>query len=291
MTDANPHAEVGAEWIVEAPGKGAYAEVPLVLTIPHSGQRLPPEAGWLHSRPPLMLLRDLDLFVDEIYLPTVTRLRLSALVARYHRYAADLNRYPDDVDVESVEGDTKPKGTFPMGFHWVYTTVGEKILPNPISRELHDRWVKVYHDRFHDEFARGVATLRRQFPGRPIYHLDCHSMPSQGTGAHQDTGRTRPEVVISDVNGRSASPEYMLLVCGAFESEGFTISRNWPYQGGRITQRYGQPSQGHETIQIELNRSLYLDEKTRERSAGFTRLQDRLGPVVEKIVEGLKKLP
>jgi N-formylglutamate deformylase len=280
-----------AEWMLSPPGQGLPAEVPLILTIPHSGQVIPPEAGWLKSYSEQFLQTDLDSYVDELYRPAAARLRLPALVVQVHRYAADLNRFPDDVDCESVEGDPRPAGTFPIGFHWVYNTLGQKILPNPLPKALHDRWVQVYHDRFHEEFARGLGVVKSSFPGRVIRHLDCHSMPSQGRGIHQDAGKARPDVVISDVNGKSASGEYMVLVCGAFEAEGFTISRNWPYQGGRITQRYGRPEQGHETIQIELNRALYMDEKTRQKTPGFDRLQARLEPVLRRIVEGLRSLP
>lgn len=280
-----------AEWFTSPPGSGLKAEVPLLLTVPHSGEKIPPEAGWLRDYSTDFLRTDLDLYVDEIYLPVIARHHLPALVARVHRYAADLNRFPDDVDSDSVEGDPRPGGTFPIGFHWVYNTLGQKILPNPLPRELHDHWVRLYHDRFHEEFARGVASVCAAFPGRVIRHLDCHSMPSQGRGIHADTGQKRADAVISDVNGKSASGEYMLLVCGAFEAEGFSISRNWPYQGGRITQRYGRPGQGHETIQIELNRALYMDEKTRQKTAGFERLQARLEPVIKRIIDGLRSMP
>ncbi len=264
--------------------------VPLVLTIPHSGEVLPPDATWLRALSPEVLLTDVDRFVDQLYARAITEYQLSALVAKVHRYAVDLNRYPEDVDRDSVVGSLNPSGKFPKGFHWVSTTKGAKVLPMPISRELHEHWVREYHDRFHAQFAAEVERVRAAFMGRSIYHLDCHSMPSRGTGAHTDAGAERPNVVLSDLNGTSASPEFMNLVCRVFREEGFSIARNHPYQGGRITQRYGHPAEGHETVQVELNRALYMDEQTREKTADFAVIQERLLRCLAPIVQALKDL-
>jgi N-formylglutamate deformylase len=129
---------------------------------------------------------------------------------------------------------------------------------------LHRRWVEQFHDPFHVGIAEAARVWRRARGERALWHLDLHSMPSRGTGAHADGGQLRPEVVVSDFDGRAASPHFMDAVCEAFSGAGFQVSRNWPYRGGRITQRYGRPEAGHETIQIELNRALYMDETSRK---------------------------
>jgi N-formylglutamate amidohydrolase len=113
-------------------------------------------------------------------------------------------------------------------------------------------------------------------------------MPSKGTGAHADAGSARPDVVLSDFEGKSASHEFMGFVETAFRSQGFRVSLNWPYKGGRITQRYGRPELGHETIQIELNRALYMDEVSREKLPGFGLVQARLSVVMALILGGIR---
>lgn len=264
--------------------------VPLLLTCPHSGETPPPEAAWLRAQPEAILLTDVDRFVDRLYAPAAQALQLPLLATRVHRYAVDLNRYPDDVDADSVEGATHPSGAFTKGFHWVKTTQGARLMPRPIDVPTHRLLVARYHDAFHAEIESRLASLRARFPGRPLYHLDCHSMPSVGTGAHADAGQRRPEVCLSDFRGQSASPRFLQIVVDAFLGQGFEVSVNQPYQGGRITQRYGQPARGVETIQIELNRALYMDEASREKLPGFdaiaARLTSALGVVLDRLENG-----
>jgi N-formylglutamate deformylase len=274
--------------LFETPGT-IHPRVPLLLTIPHSGEEIPQEAFWLEDLPKEVLLRDVDRFVDELYQPAIEHIPLPAIKTRVHRYAADLNRYPTDVDASSVEGSRNPVGKFPQGFHWMKSTVGEVVLREPIPQAVHDLITRRYHDRFHDLVAERIAEIRAtREASLNIYHLDLHSMPSQGTGAHADQGRKRPEVVLSDFEGRSCNPAFMDLVRRAFETQKFEVSINWPYKGGRITQRYGRPEQGHHTIQIELNRSLYMNEESREKLGDeFLNLQQRLQGALVSIVQGL----
>lgn len=261
--------------------------VPLIITIPHSGETVPPEAGWLNSASEQLLLTDVDRFVDKLYEKAVTELSIPALITKVHRYAADLNRYPTDVDQDSVIGAKEPSGAYTKGFHWVESTLGERIMHAPIEQDTHDAIVAKYHDSFHEEFAARLSELKDKFPGRAIYHLDCHSMPSVGTGAHDDNGQKRAEVVISDFEGKSSSTQFKDLVTEAFEAQGFETAYNWPYKGGRITQRYGKPAQNHHTIQIELNRALYMNEQTKEKLPGFQQVADRLHSALARILTAL----
>jgi N-formylglutamate deformylase len=264
-------------------------EVPLLLTIPHSGEQVPAEAPWLHDLPKETFLRDIDRFVDELYLPAIRELKVPTILTRVHRYAADLNRYPNDIDSDSVIGAPNPSGTFTHGFHWVKSTQSEPVMKKPIDPSTHDSIVREHHDRFHSLIATTIQGIRRNFGNsQPIFHFDLHSMPSRGTGAHADQGRTRAEVVLSDFEGKSCSPLFLKWTLAAFKKEDFEVAVNWPYKGGRITQRYGKPDQGHHTLQIELNRSLYLDEQTREKLGSFEFLQVRLGRVLARIMQEIK---
>lgn len=234
-----------------------------------------------------MLLTDVDRFVDELYRPAAGTHGLSLISLETHRYAGDLNRFPTDVDADSVEGASSPSGTHPHGYFWVKTTTGISLMPKPVSASLHAELVAEIHDPFHARIAAQIKQLKQSHPGRPIYHLDCHSMPSRGTESHPDAGAERAEVVLSDFEGRSTRPEFLSLVKDAFCAKSFKVAINDPYKGGRITQRYGKPAQGHHTIQIELNRKLYMDEATKAKLPGFDALQARLRAVIDDVVQGL----
>ena len=102
-----------------------------------------------------------------------------------------------------------------------------------------------------------------------IYLMDLHSMPSKGLDFHRDTGESRKEIVISDNKGKSCSEAFKDLILRAYKSAGFEVALNWPYTGGAITQHYGQPSLGQYSLQVELNRKLYMDEETKNKNSNY----------------------
>ena len=92
---------------------------PLLITIPHSGEQIPPETPWLHGLDEPLLMRDVDRYVDKLYAPVIGKLHIKNLIAPWHRYAGDLNRYADDVDQDSVKNHANPSGTHPRGLEEV----------------------------------------------------------------------------------------------------------------------------------------------------------------------------
>jgi N-formylglutamate amidohydrolase len=259
----------------------------LLVTIPHSGEAVPPEASWLKNLPEEILMCDVDRFVDRLYSQALLTLRLPSVIARWHRYSGDLNRLPEDVDASTVHGSANPSGKFSRGFLWAITTTGERLMPGPVDRDVWSTLVEKYYEPFHGEIRERIQDLRSQGAAE-IYHIDAHSMPSVGTKEHRDPGERRADFVISDQVGKSCRPEFLKLVTEAYEAQGFRIKINWPYIGGRITEMYGRPSQGHHTIQVEMNRSLYMDEKTKnylpEKAAP---LQGLLTQALTHVVKGL----
>ncbi len=154
----------------------------------------------------------------------------------------------------------------------------------PTSREQHQKLVRLYHDPFHAQIAEQVEMFHQAFPGRPVFHIEGHSMPSQATAAHRDAGQTRADVVVSDQQGRSCAAGFKDVIIQALEAEGLKVSYNWPYVGGRITERYGQPDKGHHTVQIELNRKLYMDETTKTWLPGpAMRVQAAIRSMLKKV--------
>jgi N-formylglutamate deformylase len=250
---------------------------PFLITIPHSGETIPPEAPWLKGLPEPLLMCDVDRYVDRLYGTVIKTLNIPHVICPWHRYAVDLNRLADDVDQDSVEGGQNPSGSFTTGLHWVKTTKGQVLMPRPIPRAVHDQIVEKYFEPFHKDVRKIYQDLRHDSTGagrakdldhRDIYHIDAHSMPSLGTKAHRDPGETRAHIVVSDFDGTSTRASFKDLVIEAFRSAGFSVAYNWPYKGGRVTQVYGQPSQGQHVVQVELNRSLYMDEESKQPKEG-----------------------
>lgn len=260
-----------------------------LVTLPHSGETIPPGCDWLSQLPKEVLLRDVDRFVDALYLPVIEQFNLPYVKTQWHRYAADLNRTPEDIDQDSVIGASLPPGKMPRGFHWVITTFNERLMPAPISKEQHQELVNLVYKPFHQAVQAEVAKFKsKNF--KHWYHLDLHSMPSVGTSEHRDPGEKRADIVISDSLGRSASPDFVDLVITSYVRSGFKVGYNWPYVGGRITEQYGHPQKGHHTVQVELNRALYMNEETKDQASDFLVTQKKLTKAIEFVNLGLAKL-
>lgn len=232
----------------------------LIATIPHSGEKVPEFCDWLKGLPENILMYDVDRFVDRLYEKTLNSLEIEFVKTEWHRYAADLNRVPEDVDSASVQGSAVTAGTHNRGFHWQITTENHPLMKGPISQETHQKLVQLVYEPFHEK-VRNLSKNKKTKEG--LLHLDLHSMPSLGTKEHRDPGERRADIVVSDCRGLSAKPELVDLVISAYARAGFKVGYNWPYYGGRVSEQYGKPQENHHTIQVELNRALYMDEFTK----------------------------
>ena len=101
-------------------------------------------------------------------------------------------------------------------------------------------------------------------------------MPSRGAKGHSDAGRARAEIVLGNRFGASASSDFCMQIEQNMKAQGFQVVWNDPYKGGRITETYGRPDQGQETVQIELRRDLYMDEETFQKRPEFADVSKRL---------------
>ncbi len=258
----------------------ANRQIPFLVSIPHSGEKIPPQTPWLQGLPEDLLMCDVDRFVDLIYSPAMQKLAVPFVKTEWHRYAADLNRIPSDIDSSSVIGSVNEAGKFSRGFHWVHTTHKQILMSAPMTQQTHDELVKLIYDPFHSQISQLYQDFHEQGWSQ-VFHLDVHSMPSMGTSEHRDPGQYRADIVISDCGGASSSKQFRDLVIAAYVTAGFKVGYNWPYLGGRITEVYGCPQRNEHVLQVEMNRALYMDEKSKKI------LPEQLPVVQEKIVQAL----
>ncbi len=262
---------------------------PFLITIPHSGEKIPSEVTWLEGLSEEVVMCDIDRYVDQLYLPVIGELKIEHVITDWHRYVVDLNRLSDDVDADSVEGHKNPPGSFTTGLLWVKTTTGIPLMKKPISPKLHGLLIERYFKPFHGKIE-GIYKKMRDSGVKTIYHLDAHSMPTMGTSAHRDPGEKRAEIVVSDCNGKSCRQEFKDLVGQAYRNAGFEVAYNWPYMGGRLTQQYGKPEKGQHAIQVELRRDLYMDENSKKLKPSAELLKVRLSQAIAEIAAGVSRL-
>ncbi len=263
--------------------------IPLFVSIPHSGERIPPQTPWLAKLPEEVLMSDVDRFVDRLYKPGLTELQIPFQMTEWHRYAVDLNRIPTDVDLSSVMGVAKKEGTHPDGYHWVMTKNEINIMPEPMSQEIHKELTDLIYEPFHAGIRNHYDFFRKQ-NYKNIFQIDAHSMPSLGTRMHRDPGERRADIVVSDCAGKSCHRHFRDLVIAAYSIAGFKVGYNWPYLGGRVTEHYGRPSGGQQVLQVELNRSLYMDEKTKQILPSHEVVQKNISMALAYIKSELPKI-
>jgi len=251
---------------------------PLVIASPHSGRDYP--AGFLASaRLSLPQLRRAeDVLVDQL-LAGISGVPL--LCARYGRAFLDLNRAADELDPKMFDGPL----TVPAR-HSDRVEAGLGVLPRVVGLGL-DIYQKALpaseaayrlaalHRPWHDRLSVLLAQARARH-GYAIL-LDCHSMP-------RPAGLLPPQIVIGDRQGRSASPALVALVERHFANAGWRVARNNPYAGGYTTVHHGRPALAVHTIQIEIDRSLYMETARFNAGPGFARMARHLQALVQVIL-------
>jgi N-formylglutamate deformylase len=249
----------------------------LVVEVPHAGVEIPEDLRDEILAPRDAVLRDADLFVDQLY-AAAPRHGAALLCAEVSRYVVDLNRAPDDVDLETVRDHPAPRRAQPRGVVWRVTTEGRPLLRSPLDYSALRQRLTRYHEPYHACLARELEQTRRRCGF--VVLLAAHSMPSAVRRGPRDVER-RADVVPGTLGRSSAHARIIELVEVHFRAAGLTVRHDDPYRGGYTTAHYGQPGQGQHAIQIELNRALYMDEATcRPKTGDFERLQQILGELL-----------
>ena len=266
------------------------------MSIPHSSCKAPKEAYWLKKLSYLLLMCDVDAYVDDLYLPALNQLYISSVIFKWNRYAVDANRFRTDISANTVERagellktiykNRKFRQKNPSDIHWLKTTKGQVLIKKAIPQKTHKLLVKKYLDPFHEQIREKISTFKQQ-GHKTVYLIDLHSMPSKALAYHKDRGCFRKDIVIGNNRGKSCSKKLTDLVAQSYRQAGFKVALNWPYKGGAITYAYGQPQRGQEALQIEINRKLYMDEKTKKKNRNYKNTQIKLGLAFQRIVEGI----
>jgi N-formylglutamate deformylase len=255
--------------------------IPVLVEVPHAGLEIPdPLRGEILATPEA-LRRDADLHVDGLY-DKAPEVGASLLTARLSRYVVDLNRAPDDIDLEPGQGQGARVGQ-PRGVVWRVTTEGQPVLRKPLDVSGMRQRVDLYHAPYHTRLQQELSALRAQF-GFAIL-VAGHSMPSSVRRGGRELER-RADIVPGSLARSSADARVIDLVEQHFRAAGLSVRHDEPYRGGFTTAHYGRPAEGVHAIQIEVNRALYMDERTCQPKAGdFENLQELLRRLVERLGE------
>ncbi|MBO6726841.1 MAG: N-formylglutamate amidohydrolase [Rhizobiaceae bacterium] len=273
MTAAEDFASVPPFAVLEA----AEQRVPFVFNSPHSGRFYPRRFLAMAKLDADTIRRSEDCFVEELFGGAVG-LGAPLLQANFPRAYLDVNREPWELDprmfaqpLPSFANVRSPRVAGGLGT--IPRLVGEGLdiyagkLPLDEAAQRIDRIYKPYHETL----KRLVAQTHARF-GYAVL-VDCHSMPASIRVG--DNG-VRPDFIIGDRFGASASAALTEHAIGILSEMGYTVAHNKPYAGGFITEHYGRPARGLHALQIEVNRGLYMNERTYEKTGGYAALASNL---------------
>lgn len=260
--------------------------IALVCDAPHSGTAYPDDFGYAVALADLR--RCEDTHVDGLW-SGVPEVGGALLHAHFPRSYIDANRACTDIEAallsEPWPGELHPSDRCTRlgnGLLYSKTTtlapIYARLLGVDEVRHRIERYWLPYR-----EALRALIDQTRARHGR-AWHLNLHSMPSNAferLGLSSD--RPLADVVLGDLRGVSCSAAFTRCVAEAFESLGYAVAINDPYIGQDLLREHGMPGQGCESLQIELNRKLYLDEATRERSARFERMRHDIDLVLQQV--------
>ncbi|MEM6587657.1 MAG: N-formylglutamate amidohydrolase [Pseudomonadota bacterium] len=258
----------------------------VVFASPHSGRDYP-ESFMRQSLLDKHAIRSSeDAFVDDLF-AAAPNCGAPLIAAGMPRAFVDVNRSEDELDPALIQGVRRsghnPRVASGLGVVPRVVANGKAIYSGKITRaeaqrRIDDYW-RPYHTALRAELDRAKAVF-----GQAIL-LDCHSMPHEAMDSVAQTGTPRPDVVLGDRFGAAASDQIVGLVEDAFHNAGLTVTRNTPFAGAYVTQHYGRPSSGIHTIQIEIDRSLYMDERQIRPHEGFDAFRKLITGVIADIAQ------
>jgi N-formylglutamate amidohydrolase len=254
---------------------------PVLVEVPHSGLQVPPEVEPEIETTPLAVLRDSDIYVDQLYERAPDH-GATLLVSRVSRYVVDLNRGPDEVDSAAVPRHPKGRHIPARGVVWRARTDGTPLLRAPLTIDQFARRIERYYEPYHQTLREVAARMRKEHGH--VLILAAHSMPSAGRRVFGGRELRRADVVPGTRGRSTADARIIDLVDAHFRESGLSVKHDDPYRGGWTTSSYGAPKHGQHAVQIELNRALYVDEGTSEiKNPDFAQLQAVLDQLVNKL--------
>jgi len=264
---------------------------PLVLDSPHSGTVYPED-----FRPVCdlaTLRRAEDTHVEKLY-AFAPATGAAWIEAHFPRSYLDANRDTTELDTALLDGPwTGPLSTDPRvlskvrlgkGLVWKLTDEGLPIYDRLLTvDEVRGRIDNCWRP-YHAAVAQAIDDAHARH-GYSI-HINCHSMPAiAGSHATDFPGLAHADFVIGDRDGSTADPALSQKICEHLRERGYSVDYNHPYKGVELVRRHGRPAENRHSIQIEINRKLYMDEATLAiDEAGAAQLQEHLRSLVEMLL-------
>ena len=248
----------------------------IVIASPHSGRNYLSSVKEQSILDPITLRSSEDAFVDEL-MDFAPALGIPLICSEIPRAFVDLNRARDELDPAIIEG-IKPNRQNPrvvsgLGVIPRVVANGKEIYSGKLSKEAAIERLENFWDPYHSKLAELLDRARQQF-GYSIL-IDTHSMPHEAILNASSSFRTS-QIVLGDRYGATCAPEIINDLIKLISKNGLRASRNIPFSGAYIVQKYGSPGLNRHAIQLEIDRSIYMDERKIQKLEKFHKLKNKL---------------
>lgn len=243
-------------------------KISLLFDSPHSGNAFPDDmcpAIEIHK-----LRKNEDAFIDELF-GSATDLGATLIMATFPRTYCDTNRSELDVDPAALDGvwdlpaepseklKIRGAGVVPVKVHGLTEIYDRRLTVDEVKHRLNTCWWP-YHNAMRSELDRLYAAHGG------VWHINCHSTRAKGNKTDPDGEAERADFILGNRNGETCSAEFMATMEAFLKGRGYSVDINWPMKGVELVRRYGDPSANRHSLQIELNRKLYMDEALIEKN-------------------------
>ena len=259
--------------------------LPVVFDSPHSGNIYPADFGYDCSLEDLKRIE--DAYIDELF-SDAPDYRIPLLCALFPRSYIDPNRARNDIDENIIEGswpkekfgEIMPSKRSDSGIGLISRII-KSGLPiyrrNLDPKEIMNR-IRTYYEPYHNMLC---ALLENAYYNHgQFWHINLHSMPASSAypkhNIKLENGRTKAsDIVLGDLDGNTCNRDFIYGLKDFWNDHGYRVTINDPFKGVELISRYSQPTRGKNSVQLEVNRSLYMDEKTGYKNSNFDAFKDQ----------------
>ena len=270
--------------------------IPLIFDSPHSGYIYPND--FKHNTTFEKLRQAEDSYVDELY-KEASNVGAILLKANFPRSYIDPNRTETDFSLneksdfskDNLNIDFQPtiKTKLGIGLIWLKVTPdGEDMYTKKLTYDQVAHRISNYHRPYHERLKLILKNTFDKY--KCFFHINCHSMQNNASAmSTQKKGTPRPDFVIGDRDGTSCNKKFTNLIVNILKDLNYNVVTNDPYKGMELVSAYSNPAQNKHSLQIEVNRGLYMDEKTRIKTDGFNVLKEHLSLMIKEIKRFVEK--
>ena len=264
--------------------------IPLIFDSPHSGNIYPND--FKHNTTFEKLRQAEDSYVDELY-NKASDIGAILLKANFPRSYIDPNRAETDFSLSEISDfskdilniDFQPTIKTKLGIGLIWLKVppdGEDMYEKKLTYNQVANRILNYHRPYHERLKLILKNTYDKY--KCFFHVNCHSMQNNASAmSTQEKGTLRPDFVIGDRDGTSCNKKFTKLVVTILKDLHYDVVINDPYKGMELVSAYSNPAQNKHSLQIEVNRGLYMDEKTRIKTDGFNVLKEHLSLMIREI--------